>query len=132
MSESWADPSPFSAELGSLKATGAGVSWAINDCGGQALISAAEELHDELGEILLRAEQLAQELPLGTTPAAQVYKPFIATVASDPAQGAIPVLKKLREEVLDFRGEVEKAMAAYETSDRNNQQIIEQAGGFTA
>ncbi|HUQ58416.1 hypothetical protein [Lentzea sp.] len=128
MSEHWADPTPFSSALDDLKASGAGVGWAINDSGGQALINAAKDLYDELGEILSQADQLTEELPLGVTPAAQVYKPFIATVASDPAQGAITVLKKLRKEALEFQSEVEKAMAAYESTDMDNQQAVRLAG----
>jgi len=128
----WASVSGFGDALSSLKAVGAAGGWAINESGGQALISAATDLYDELGEHLDDARRLGQELPLGTTPAAQVYKPYQATVATDPHQGLIPVLTKLREEALEFRTEVEKAMAAYKSTDESSQQGIKQAGGPAA
>jgi hypothetical protein len=119
----------FSDALSSLKAAGAGGGWGINESGGQALISAAQDLYDELGDILVKADTLGQELPLGTTPAAQVYKPFLATIATDPDQGLIAALTKLREEALEFKAEVEKAMAVYQASDEDGQQGIAKAGG---
>lgn len=132
MTEFWSSVGGFGDALDSLKAVGAQGGWAINESGGQALISAATDLYDELGEILVDAGNLALELPLGTTPAAQIYKPFLATVASDPHQGAITALTKLREEALEFKGEIEKAMAAYEATDERSQQGIKKAGGTTA
>lgn len=132
MTEFWSSVGGFGDALDSLKAVGAQGGWAINESGGQALISAAQDLYDELGEILASSRDLGQELPLGTTPAAQVYKPFMATVATDPSQGAFAVLTKLREEALEFKGEVEKAMAAYESADEAGQQGIDRAGGPTS
>ena len=129
MAEIWSSIGGFGDALNSLKAVGASGGWAINESGGRALISAAQELYEELGAILAQTDQLSEELPLGTTPAAQVYKPFMATVASDPAQGAVTVLTKLREEALEFKGEVEKAMAAYESADEAGQQGIDKAAG---
>lgn len=132
MTDIWSSVTGFGDALDSLKAVGASGGWAINESGGQALISAAQDLFDELGEILASSRDLGQELPLGTTPAAQVYKPFMATVATDPHQGAFAVLTKLREEALEFKTEVEKAMAAYEAADEGSQQGIAKAGGSTA
>ena len=132
MADIWSSVSGFGAALDSLKAVGAAGGWAINESGGRALITAAQDLYDELGEILANSRDLGQELPLGTTPAAQVYKPFMATVATDPSQGAFAVLTKLREEALEFKTEVEKAMGAYKAADEGGQQNITKAGGPTA
>ncbi|GLY52614.1 hypothetical protein [Lentzea sp. NBRC 102530] len=126
MSEFWSDLTPWETELTNLKSAGGG--WAINDSGGDALINAANELYDALSDLAFQADQLTEELPLGTTPAAQVYKPFIATVASDPVQGATTVLKKLQQEALEFRNEVQKAMDAYEATDRGSALDLKQAG----
>ncbi|WP_086667499.1 hypothetical protein [Lentzea kentuckyensis] len=132
MADIWSSIGGFGDALNSLKAVGAAGGWAINETGGQALITAAQDLHDELTELLNQTDQLAEELPLGTTPAAQVFKPYQATVASDPHQGMIIVLKKLQEQALEFRTEVEKAMAAYESADQSGQQGIKKAGGPAA
>ncbi|PWK80652.1 hypothetical protein C8D88_12316 [Lentzea atacamensis] len=132
MADIWSSVSGFGDALNSLKAVGAAGGWAINDSGGQALISAAQDLHDELTELLHQTDQLAEELPLGTTPAAQVYKPYQATIASDPHQGLIIVLRKLQEQALEFKTEVEKAMAAYQSADEGSQHGIKKAGGPAA
>jgi hypothetical protein len=44
---------------------------------------------------------------LGTAPAASTYKPFLATVASDPFQGAIPALRTLQLNRTGEHGDVD-------------------------
>jgi hypothetical protein len=89
----------------------------ISDGGGQPLINAIEELQTEIRTALSKAHRLEQQPPLGTTPAATVYKPFLSTVASDPTQGAIPVLKKLQSDLNDAHAAIQKSMDNYKGTD---------------
>lgn len=103
----------------------------VNEHGGQALIKAIDRMHKGISNALQKTEFLSQEPPLGTTPAAQVYKPFLATIATDPAQGFITAAKKFQKELEQMRADVEKAMAAYQTADEDAKQGITKAGGPT-
>lgn len=103
----------------------------VNEHGGQALIKAIDRMHKGISNALQKTEFLSQEPPLGTTPAAQVYKPFLATIATDPAQGFITAAKKFQKELEQMRADVEKAMAAYQTADEDAKQGITRAGGPT-
>ncbi|WP_158102838.1 hypothetical protein [Lentzea kentuckyensis] len=103
----------------------------VNEHGGQALIKAIDKMYDGVTKALRKADRLSQEPPLGTTPAAQVYKPFLASIATDPAQGFITAATKFKQELEQMRSDVEKAMAAYQTADQDAKQGITKAGGPT-
>ncbi|WP_196777808.1 hypothetical protein [Lentzea aerocolonigenes] len=101
--------------------------WAVDEDRGQTLLKAANDLYDRLDGHLQRADFLTQELPLGTTPAAQVYKPYLATIATDPHQGLIVALKELQRKTADIRTSIEKSMAAYDAAEQNSRQGINKA-----
>ena len=103
----------------------------VNESGGQALIKAIDRMLKGVDKALRKSEVLSQEPPLGTTPAAQVYKPFLASIAADPAQGFVPAAKKLQADLERMRSDVERAMATYQASDENAKQGIKRAGGPT-
>ncbi len=46
-----------------------------------ALTGCLQGLHDKIQDALSQAGRLGQEMPIGDTPAARVYKPFLATIA---------------------------------------------------
>lgn len=117
--------SDSAASFSASVAAGVGVS----DSGGQALIKAIEKMHDGVTKALKKADYLSAEPPLGTTPAAQVYKPFLASIATDPAQGFITAAKQFQKDLEQMRSDVEKAMAAYKTADEDAKQGISRAGG---
>jgi hypothetical protein len=50
-------------------------------------MKAIDGLHEQVVNAIARSDVLGQEPPLGATPAAQVYKPFLATIATDPSPG---------------------------------------------
>jgi len=89
----------------------------VDDVSGQKLINAIDELHDEVLTALRNVPYLGQVRPLGMTPGAQVYAPFLATVAGDPVQGAAPVLKKLRQDLEDAKAAIQKSLASYQHAD---------------
>ncbi len=90
----------------------------ISENGGQALLNAIDELHTAVTAALRKSRQLERQPPLGTTPAANVYKPFLATVASDPAQGAIPVFKKLQTDLSNAHDAIKKAMQNFQDNEQ--------------
>jgi hypothetical protein len=92
----------------------------ISENGGQALINAIGDLSKAVEAALGRASNLGQEPALGTTPAAHVYKPFLATVATDPTQGAVPVLRKLQKDLTDAHAAIQKAMQNYQATEHAN------------
>ncbi|MDX8145030.1 hypothetical protein SK854_23170 [Lentzea sp. BCCO 10_0061] len=103
----------------------------VNESGGQALIKAIDKMYEGVTNALSKSDYLSQEPPLGTTPAAQVYKPFLASVATDPAQGFITAATKFKQDLEQMRSDVEKAMAAYQTADQDAKQGISKAAGPT-
>jgi hypothetical protein len=89
----------------------------ISEGGGQPLLDAISDLQTEIRNALKKSSQLQTQPELGTTPAAAVYKPFLATVASDPTQGAIPVLTKLQADLADAQTAIQKSMDNYKTTE---------------
>lgn len=116
-----------SAVSGFQAATAAG--FRIGETGGQALLNAIDDMLSEVEQALRKAERISQEPPLGTTPAAEVYKPFLATIATDPVQGFVPAILKFQEDLKRFRVDVEQSMADYRTTDQDSGQGISSAGG---
>lgn len=116
-----------SAVSGFQAATAAG--FRIGETGGQALLNAIDDMLAGVADALNGAERLSQEPPLGTTPAAQVYKPFLATVATDQVQGFIPALIKFRQDLEQLRSDVEQSMGTYQSTDQDAGQGVANAGG---
>lgn len=119
--------SDAAASFSSSVAAGVGV----NEHGGQALIKAIDRMYRGVTNALQKSEIISQEPPLGTTPAAQVYKPYLATIATDPVQGFITAAQELKKKLEQMRSDVEKAMAAYQATDEDAKQGITKAGGPT-
>ena len=90
----------------------------ISHNGGQALINAIGDLKNAVEDALVKSDQLAQQPKLGTTPAATVFKPFLATVASDPVQGAIPVLKQLHADLINAHAAIQQAMQNFQNNEQ--------------
>jgi hypothetical protein len=117
----------ISAAVGGIvEAADAG--FTISESGGQPLLNAIQELQTEIRTALSKAHRLELQPPLGTTPNAKVYKPFLATVASDPTQGAIPVLKKLQTDLNDAHAAIQKSMANYSDTDQGNASNVTSSG----
>jgi hypothetical protein len=95
----------------------ANAGFTISESGGQPLLDAIQELQTEIRNALNQSHRLERQPDLGSTPAATVYKPFLATIASDPTQGAIPVLKKLQGDLADAHTAIQKSMANYKGTD---------------
>lgn len=109
----------ISAAVGGIvSAVNAG--FTISENGGQPLLNAIQDLQTEVRTALRNSSILESHLPLGSTPNATIYKPFLATVASDPSQGAIPALKKLQTDLNNAHDAIQKAMNNYHATDQGN------------
>lgn len=91
--------------------------FAISENGGQPLLDAIQDLKTEVENALRDSQSLQTEPPLGTTPNAKIYKPFLATIASDPVQGAIPVFRQLLDDLNKAAAAIKQAMANYRDAD---------------
>jgi hypothetical protein len=100
----------------------------ISENGGQPLVDAIDELKKEVAKSLANVAHLEQQPPLGSTPNAKVYKPYLATVASDPTQGAVPVLRKLQDDLNNAEAAIKKAMANYGSVDHGNASNLNNSG----
>ncbi|CCH34647.1 hypothetical protein ABZ816_30205 [Actinosynnema sp. NPDC047251] len=115
------------AVQGFRAATAAG--FTISADRGQALLTAIGDMQLVLEAAIAKSSVITQEPPLGTTPAARVYRPFLATIASDPAQGFLPAVKKLSEDLTRLAADVRQSMGVYGTAEDQNTHGITTAGG---
>ena len=92
----------------------------ISANGGQALLNAIDDLHHTVQTALSRSSVLTHQPGLGGTPAANVYKPYLPTIASDPVQGAIPALKKLQTDLINAHAAIQKAMQNFQDTEHAN------------
>jgi hypothetical protein len=117
------------AVSGIVEAANAG--FAISENGGQPLLNAIEDLATEVASALGKSSVLGSHLPLGTTPNANVYKPFLASVATDPVQGAVPALRKLHDDLTSARAAIQKAMDNYQNADQESASNVQSSGTWT-
>jgi hypothetical protein len=115
------------AQFGAATAAG----FTISAHGGEALIQAINRIVQNSDRLSMEVSRLRQEPPLGTTPAAQVYKPFLATIASDPDQGFETALARFTADLIRLRTEVDRAMGHYRTTDQDAADGVTAAGGPT-
>jgi hypothetical protein len=106
------------AELKTAATTGGG--FTISDDGARTLNSSLQEVLDQVNIALRRGIQLGNQPQLGTTPAANVLKPFLATIWSDGSQGGQTALTQLKKDVSDAMDTITKASASYQ---HNEQQV---------
>ncbi|MGQ0840660.1 hypothetical protein [Actinokineospora sp.] len=96
--------------------------------GAQVMIDAVIEMQDVVREALANADRFGQEPALGQTPAAQVYKPFMASIATDRVQGFVPFMQGLQRDLADVEASLRQSMTAYQDSDETGASGITAAG----
>nr|WP_018687218.1 hypothetical protein [Actinokineospora enzanensis] len=90
--------------------------FAVNETGGQALISAMRNMRDWIDQNQYQFAQLKREPQLGSTNNANVLKPFMVAVATDD-QGFVTQIMKLRESLVHAEEAIKAAMANYQDTD---------------
>lgn len=91
--------------------------FSLSEEGGQPLLEAIQELTTEVESALRNSQFLEAEPVLGSTPNATSYKPFLATIATDSAQGAIPVLRQPQKDLANAEQAIKQAIANYVAAD---------------
>lgn len=114
-----------------VTAANKGGGFTVSDEGGQALINAIDAYRARLDKHLEWAHKLAGRLPLGSSPAANTFGPYLTTIAGDPVQGAIPAMKNLRQRLEDARAAIQKSMASYQQTEQRNAANIGFQGVWT-
>jgi hypothetical protein len=87
---------------------------------GQALLKAIDTLHGKVSEHLRRAGELKQVVPLGSSPAANAYKPFLRTILTNAEQGMVPALTLLKRDLERAHDAIQKNMADYQRAEADN------------
>jgi hypothetical protein len=90
--------------------------FAVNETGGQALLSAIREMRDWIDTEGRNLTILTQEPPLGSSHGAETMKPYVAEVASDN-QGFVTMLQEFRTSLDDAERGIKAAMASYQETD---------------
>ena len=112
------------AKFASMAASG---SFEVNDTGGQALLKTIHKMQDWLNSQLVDLYRLTQEMPLGSSHAAEVMKPYLRNVATD-AQGFLTQLQQFRESLAKADQGIRTAMANYRATEETNKTALRKAG----
>jgi hypothetical protein len=102
------------AEFAAGAASGA---FAINQTGGQALLTAIRNMKDWVDDNRDLVQRKGAEPALGSSHGANVMRPFVARVATDD-KGFIPMLLKFRESLDDAEKGINDAMKNYAEMDQ--------------
>lgn len=92
--------------------------FAVNETGGQALLTAIREMARWVDDNLARLGTLGQQPQLGTSNGASVMKPFVQQVAVDQ-QGFLTTLQQFRATLVDAEAGVIGAMNNYNNMDQD-------------
>jgi hypothetical protein len=87
--------------------------------GVQQLLTFVQGMQVAAEKVLRRSAVLSQPPQLGSTPAANVYKPYLPTIATDPTQGLIPVLTNAKQQLDQAATSLQGSLAAYEQNEQN-------------
>lgn len=102
-------------------AASTGVGFNIDEEAGRDLQAAIVRLQDVLREGLQLMSRFDHEPPpLGTSPAADLYKNFIPTVASDPAQGSITAFRQMQQDLQVAYHTIGQSMARYRDAEQDS------------
>lgn len=107
----------FSESVAELKsAAGKGVE--LDPASAQALISSLEAAKGEANSAMLELTRAnVDELPIGESPAGQLYKPTFSRSANDPTQGGITAYKQLKREIDDVIATVKQCVKDTQTNE---------------
>jgi hypothetical protein len=81
-----------------------------------------QSLQDTLDSVLARSDLISQEPEIGDTPNAKIYKPFYASIATDPDQGFIPQGKKMQRDVQDVIDNIDACVRDMRDTDEGGAQ----------
>ena len=114
-----------------LKNAAANGGFSISEQGGRDLMNAIRGLQQVIDHALMKSSELSAELPIGSTPAANVYKPFFQTIADNHPQALMPALRKLYNDLQTAYDTIHQATGAYAATDQSSASGLNNAGGNT-
>lgn len=92
-------------------------SFAVNETGGAALLTAIREMRDWIDSQEGYLTLLRQQPPLGSSDGAEALKPYISEVAQDQ-QGFLTMLAEFRTSLDEAEQGINTAMASYQNTDK--------------
>jgi hypothetical protein len=90
--------------------------FAVNETGGQALLSAIRELAKVVDGNLADLNTVSRSLPLGSSNGAKLMKPYMQDVQTDD-QGFFTRLKEFRNSLVDAEAAIVAAMKNYDNME---------------
>jgi hypothetical protein len=100
-----------------LAGSAASGGWAVSEQGGQALIQAIDNIVKGLDSAEGDLHSINQQPKLGTSPGANVTKPFVHQVASSGQDSFISALDTLKSSLSTARSAINTAMRNYQETD---------------
>lgn len=94
--------------------------FAVNETGGQALLSAIRELAKVVDGNLADFNTVSRSLPLGNSNGAKLMKPYMQDVQTDD-QGFFTRLKEFRNSLVDAEAAIKGAMKNYDNMEHGIQ-----------
>lgn len=104
------------AMMSGLRQAATDGSFAVNDTGGQALLTAIREMAKWVDDNLADLGTLAQQPALGSSHGATAMKPYVQEVAQGQ-EGFLTMLREFRTSLVDAEAGVIGAMKNYKTID---------------
>ncbi|PPK67566.1 hypothetical protein V5P93_005407 [Actinokineospora auranticolor] len=90
--------------------------FAVNETGGQALLTAIQNMLDWIDGQQYNFQLLSREPQLGSTNAAAIMKPFMVSVATDE-RGFVTQVMALRDSLEEAKAAIKDAMKNYHSAD---------------
>jgi hypothetical protein len=103
-----------------FKQAAADGSFAVNETGGKALLTAIREMAKWVDDSFADLSTLSTAQPLGSSKGAELMKPYLQDVATDD-RGFITQLKQFRQSLADAEEGVLAAMKNYKSTDHGVQ-----------
>ncbi|TCO65638.1 hypothetical protein [Actinocrispum wychmicini] len=88
--------------------------------GAKQLLTFVQHNQAAVAKVRARGDRLAQVPQLGDTPAANVYMPYLPTVATDQTQGLLPTLKQLQDRLDAAASNIQKSIDLYQQTDHGH------------
>lgn len=81
------------------------------------LVNGMEELQATLVRVVAEKQTISTEPLIGDTEKCRVYRPFLASIATDPDQGLLPQIEKMQDDAQNIIDNIHKCVADLDESD---------------
>jgi hypothetical protein len=84
------------------------------------LVNGMKGLQATLNRVVAKADLVSREPLIGDTEKCQVYRPFLASVATDPNQGLLPQIYRMQKDSQDIIDNIHKCVADLQATEGEN------------